>query len=134
MAAVQNFNLPSGKIIIMETVPCHFIGEPIDVFFTRQPLREKTPPCPSGFIWRGETFDITEELATWSDFHRRGRMARNMSPAHAERASQRGSWGVGRFYFRVRVEGGRIFELYYDRAPSAVEDRKGVWYLFGERS
>jgi hypothetical protein len=76
-------------------------------------------------------------------------MATNMRPAHAEAAAGRGSWGVGRFYFRVRVEDGRLFELYYDRAPRPAarrgkkdatdtgkdsKQRKGAWFLQSELS
>jgi hypothetical protein len=61
-------------------------------------------------------------------------MARNMTPEHAATAERRGSWGVGRFYFRVKTEAGNIFDLYYDRSPKNVDDRKGGWYLFRELS
>ena len=42
---------------------------------------------------------------------------------------QRGSWGVGQDYYRVRTAEGRIFDLYYDRAPKNVFRRKGGWFL-----
>jgi hypothetical protein len=29
----------------------------------------------------------------------------------------------------VRTSGGRIFDLYYDRAPKDVDQRKGGWFL-----
>jgi hypothetical protein len=117
----------------MKTLPGAFYDEPIDVLYTEPPLIEKKPACPQGFIWKGETFQIIETLEEWSDFQRRGKMSRNMRPAHLSHAALRGSWGVGRFFFRVRVEGDRFFELYYDRAPENVDDRKGKWFLFGER-
>ena len=60
-------------------------------------------------------------------------MGRNMIPPHLSRAERIGSLGVGRFFFRVRTEGGRIFEIYYDRAPTDAGNRKGSWVLFGER-
>jgi hypothetical protein len=59
-------------------------------------------------------------------------MAQNMTAAHLAVASSRGSWGVGRFTFCVRTEDDRIFELYYDRAPKSVDDRKGSWMLYRE--
>ena len=59
-------------------------------------------------------------------------MARNMQEAHLREASRRGSWGVGRFYFRVRTENGRIFDIYYDRAPEEAADRKGHWFIWRE--
>ena len=114
--------------------PVHFIDEPIEVVFREPPLLEKKPPCPDGFIWNGVTYPITSLLEEWFDFARRGRNARNMQPAHAARASVKGSWGVGRVFFRVQVEGGRVFELYYDRAPLDADRRKGSWFLLCERA
>ena len=117
----------------MSSVPFDFIGEPIQVVFDQQPALSKSPTCPSAFTWRDETYRVIEMLETWADYTRRGRMGRNMQPAHAASASRRGSWGVGRFHFRVRVESGQIFEIYYDRAPGSAGDRGGHWFLFGER-
>ncbi len=116
----------------MRLEPVRFIGEQVGVTFDSPPPLEKTPPCPDEFRWRGEVFRVIELLKEWRDFERRGRMARNMRPSHAVAASTRGSWGVGRFYFRVRVEGERIFELYYDREVKSVDDRKGSWFLYRE--
>ena len=110
-----------------------FIDELIEVQFDSPPLLEKSPPCPQGFIWQSQLFRIVELLAEWKDFRRRGRMGRNMIPPHLSRAERIGSWGVGRFFFRVRTDGGRIFEIYFDRAPADAGDRKGSWVLFGER-
>jgi hypothetical protein len=110
-----------------------FIDEPIEAQFDSPPLLEKSPPCPQGFIWQSQIFRIVELLAEWKDFRRRGRMGRNMIPPHLSRAERIGSWGVGRFFFRVRTEDGRIFEIYFDRAPADAGDRKGSWVLFGER-
>ncbi len=118
----------------MEHNPIHFIDETIQVLYDKPPLLEKKPECPDGFIWREAAYRIRAELAAWADFQRRGRMARNMQPQHAAVAVQRGSWGVGRYYFRVEVEGGRVFELYYDRAPKGSDDRKGRWVLVSECS
>jgi Domain of unknown function (DUF6504) len=117
----------------MQTSPMNFIDEPIEVIFNKPPLLEKSPPCPDAFVWRDETYPVIEMLETWQNFDRRGNMERNMRPSHITMAAKRGSWGVGRFHFRVRVPGGRIFELYYDRAPESAGDRKGHWFLLGER-
>ncbi len=110
-----------------------FIDEPIEAQFDSPPLLEKSPPCPQGFVWQSQIFRIVELLAEWKDFRRRGRMGRNMIPPHLSRAERIGSWGVGRFFFCVRTEDGRIFEIYFDRAPADAGDRKGSWVLFGER-
>ncbi len=112
--------------------PLQFIDEEITVHFRRPPTLEKKPEAPQAFDWRGTTFQVAEVLSTWFDYERRGREARNMAPPHAEAALRRGSWGVGRFYFRVRTDDGRAFDLYYDRAPAKAGDRKGHWFLYRE--
>ncbi|MCC6146586.1 MAG: hypothetical protein IT308_03355 [Anaerolineaceae bacterium] len=117
----------------MDTIPFRFIGEPVEVIFDRPPALEKKPDPPSAFRWGGETYRILQVLSEWKDFSRRGKMARTMQPQHAEHAAIHGSRGVGRYIFRVVVTGGRIFELYYDRAPANVDKTKGGWFLLGER-
>jgi hypothetical protein len=118
----------------MHTHPVNFIDEKIEVFYNSPQPFEKTPRCPNSFCWRGEQYPIELLIEEWSDFSRRGRSARNMRPAHISRALRDGSWGVGRFFFRVQVSGGRIFEIYYDRAVEDCDDRKGNWFLLAERS
>jgi len=111
-----------------------YIGEEIRVEFKKAPLLSKKPHCPDGFVWNGQTFVVTEPMGEWRDYGRRGRMASNMQPEHAARAAEHGSWGVGRYFFRVKVEGGRVFELYYDRAPKNADSRGGNWFLRRELS
>jgi hypothetical protein len=116
----------------MSLRPVRFIGERVEAHFAEPPLLEKRPGCPDGFSWRGETYQVVELLSEWQDFTRRGRMARNMSPTHARAAVRRGSWGVGRWYYRVRTAGGQVFDLYYDRSPKGPDERKGIWLLLRE--
>jgi hypothetical protein len=117
----------------METVPTRFIDEPIEVIFLEEQTYEKRPECPQGFIWREATYMIVEIVSERQDFTRRGRFANNMSTGHLRSAMRLGSWGVGRYEFCVRVENGRIFDIYFDRAPQGAGDRKGHWFLKGER-
>ena len=119
-------------ISLMDLKLLHFLDQPIEVTFDKPPVREKTPDCPDGFIWEGKTVRVVEILSEWSDFTRRGRAARSMRPSHAEAASTRGSLNVGRFFFRVRVDMGQIFDLYYDRAMKNMDDRKGQWFVYRE--
>lgn len=121
--------------------PIHFLDQPIEVIFDTPPAREKTPDCPNRFIWEDKTYRIVEMLSSWSDFKRRGKMARNMRPEHAAVAASRGSLNVGRFYFRVRValsssstagQSEQFFDIYYDRAMKNVDDRKGQWFVYRE--
>lgn len=112
--------------------PIHFLDQPIEVIFDTPSAREKTPDCPNGFIWEDKTYRVIEMLSSWSDFKRRGKMARNMRPEHAAVAASRGSLNVGRFYFRVKVDTDQIFDIYYDRAMKNVDDRKGQWFVYRE--
>jgi hypothetical protein len=116
----------------MDFTPIHFLDIPIQVRFAAQPVRQKTPHCPDGFEWDERVYQVVAMLSEWKDFSRRGRMARNMRPAHAESAATRGSLGVGRFYFRVRVDTQQVFDLYYDRTIKNVDDRLGHWFLYCE--
>ena len=116
----------------MEYVPIHFFDGPITVRFAVDPAVQKTPPCPQAFTWEGQEYRILEKLSEWFDFSRRGKSARNMQPAHAATAARRGSLGVGRFYFRVQVEGGHVFDIYYDRQIKSADDRLGHWFLYRE--
>ena len=116
----------------MELKPIHFYDQPVEPLFDTPPALEKTPDPPNGLIWDNKTYRVMEMLSSWSDFKRRGKMARNMRPAHTATASTRGSLNVGRFYFRVKVDTGQIFDIYYDRAMKNVDDRKGQWFIYRE--
>jgi hypothetical protein len=116
----------------MALKPIRFIGEYINATFDHTPLLEKVQGCPDGFTWQGEDYRVNEMLEEWHDFTRKGRAARNMQPQHAEAAKNKGSWGVGRDYYTVRTETGRIFTLYYDRAPVDAIIRSSGWFLLEE--
>lgn len=113
-------------------VPVQFIGDEIDTAFDQAPLYSKKPGPPNSFTWQGEKFDVEDILSTWFDFGRKGKAAKNMREENLREAKRRGSWGVGRYYFRVETEGGRVFDLYYDRAPKDAGDRAGHWFLWRE--
>lgn len=112
--------------------PIQFIAEEIEVRHRKKQIIKKTPDAPDDFSWRDNSFQVLEVLSSWFDFERRGKMSRNMQPHNLRVASRRGSWGVGRFFFRVLTTDGRIFDLYYDRAPEDATDRSGHWYLWRE--
>jgi hypothetical protein len=116
----------------MALKPVRFISEPVTVRHNTPPLYEKSPTAPDAFTWRELEFTVVELLQEWVDYQRRGRMKRNMQPQHAAAASRRGSWGVGLFYFRVRTQQDRVFDIYYDRAPKGSDQRKGQWFLHQE--
>ena len=107
-----------------------FIGVLIEVRHDQPSPYEKRPGPPDGFTWEGREYWVSAILQEWHDYRRRGRMAQNMRPTHAAAAALRGSWGVGRDYYRVRTECGELFELYYDRAPKGSDYPKGAWFLY----
>ena len=115
----------------MNLIPKRFIGEVITVEFNQKPATRKNPHCPDRFIWNAEVHEIDALLEERRDHARRGRMTRNMRAAHLTRAGQRGSWGVGRIHFRVRLQDGRFFDLYYDRSPQGGNPL-GQWNLYRE--
>jgi hypothetical protein len=117
---------------MMDWRPKRFVSEEIEIEFKVEPAMSKKPGPPDAFTWRGERFEVTEMISRWYDFERRGRMARNMAPKHLREALRKGSWGVGRYFFRVRTAGDRIFDVYFDRAPQDAGDRAGHWYLWRE--
>jgi hypothetical protein len=116
----------------MEFIPIRFIDEPIEAVFDHPPVMQKRPGCPDGFIWEGKQISIVDVLSEWHDYERRGATKHNMRPEHAAAAQKRGSWGVGRDYYRVRTDDDAVYDIYYDRAPKGVSRRKGGWILFRE--
>jgi len=125
------FEFVKGRAV--KTEPLSLFDDKVEVKFSQPPTYEKSPPCPDSFSWNGREYPIVELIEEWHEFGRKGRFAKNMKPEHAVRASNAGSWGVGRFFFRVMTAENRIFDLYFDRAPESAGDRKGHWFLMGER-
>lgn len=115
-----------------EWTPLRFIDEEIEVRFDRPPALTRKPGAPDAFVWRGQERRVAEVISSWFDYSRKGTKAKNMQPAHLQVAARRGSWGVGRFTFRVRTNDDRVFDLYYDRAPENAGDREGHWWLLHE--
>ena len=101
----------------MDFKPIRFIGESIEVEYNQPPTLEKKPGLPDRFTWKNTQFQIFELISEWFDYSRSGRMARNMAPEHAATAKRRGSWGVGRFYFRVRTDSEQIFDMTFLMPP-----------------
>lgn len=112
--------------------PLRFIGEEITVEFNQIHFPLKKPTAPDRFQWSEHEYKVIRVLSAWREYDRKGRLARNMAPHNLRLAKKRGSWGVGRFYFRVQVQDGRVFDLYYDRAPEDASDRLGHWFLLRE--
>lgn len=87
-----------------------FIGAQIEVTTTGE-LRE-----PASFTWRDQTHVITEVLFAWSDW--------GFNPAAKQR-----NWRSRRHrnYYRVRTEGGSVYEMYLDRG---IKPGREAWILY----
>ncbi len=107
----------------------HFIDEVIQVALADGSFLERIPKCPTRIFWQDKWIRLVSLESAWDDLSRKGNNARNMREGHLERAKVRGSWGVGKFYFRFLGEDNQIYTIYYDRAPSDAENRKGTWVL-----
>ena len=118
----------------MNESPTRFIGAPIEVHHDQAPTLDKRPGPPDGFTWQGRTRRVVEVLSEWHDYRQRGKAAafyrKERGSYRAKAAEQRGSWGVGRDYYRVRTDTGGVFDLYYDRAPHGAIHCKGGWFLY----
>jgi hypothetical protein len=115
-------------------LPARFIGAPIEVQHDRPPGLEKRPGPPDGFTWEKRAYRVVAILQEWHDYRQRGKAAafyvKERGSFRAKAAERRGSWGVGRDYYRVRTDTGEVFDLYYDRAPQGMERPKGGWFLY----
>jgi hypothetical protein len=113
-----------------------FYSEPITVKFSVEPLQEKKPGLPVAFTWRGKPYTIMALLKEWHGYRRRGTMKdfydqkRGNAPEIV--SGRKGSWGVGRDYYRVVVDSGEVFDIYYDRKPKG-QKKKGEWTLYRKR-
>ena len=111
-----------------------FIGVPIQVAYDRPPALEKRPGPPDGFTWEGRDYRVAAVLREWHDYRQRGKTrafyVKERGSYRAKAAERRGSWGVGRDYYRLRTEAGEVFDIYYDRSPRGEGGRKGSWFLF----
>lgn len=109
-----------------------FHADEIEVRFHKEPMLDKRPGLPAAFTWRGREYVIVELVKEWHDYRKRGKSKafykKERGSYWVTSSQRRGSWGVGRDYYRVRTESGEVFDIYYDRAPKRRK-RKGQWIL-----
>ena len=112
-----------------------FIGQEIEVRLPGgESSPEKKPPAPEAFHWQEDLFPVAELLAVWRRYGKPEVRTQGGRPPYFERSGRtQGSWGQGRVYYRVRTAGGRLFDIYYDRAPKG-QRRGGAWFLWRELS
>ncbi|MGD2250965.1 MAG: DUF6504 family protein [Candidatus Methanofastidiosia archaeon] len=106
-----------------------FYSEPITVKFEKEPLLEKKPGPPDVFVWRGKSYTIIRVEKEWHTYNKQGKIEKFYSQKGnaPELTPPKGSWGVGRDYYRVKTDTGEVFVIYYDRQPK--KSKKGQWIL-----
>ena len=107
-----------------------FYSEPITVKFRKEPLLEKKTGPPDTFFWRGKSYTVVLVEKEWHNYDSRGRIKKFYSQRRGnapEMNPRKGSWGVGRDYYRVKTDTGEVFVIYYDRQPEKT--KKGQWIL-----
>lgn len=75
------------------------------------------PGLPNGFIWRGESVDIIEELRAWKHSSREGTAAG-------------GDLYLRRHYFKLRMSNGSIWTVYFVRQSPRTGNPKKRWFLY----
>jgi hypothetical protein len=108
-----------------------FISAEIEAIFAEEPVILKRAGPPDAFVWDGERFEVSELLAEWHDYDKERREVGETRRSQTQINRQRGSWGLGRDYYRVRTADGRVFELYYNRRPKS-RTVIGSWVLYRE--
>jgi hypothetical protein len=97
-----------------------FISEviqPVRGTFDVARMATGVPGLPSGFLWRGQTYTIVEELAVW------------------KQTSNEGGFAVGdrylrRHYHRLQMSDGATWTVYFVRANPRSGDAKARWFLY----
>ncbi|HCJ10605.1 MAG TPA: hypothetical protein DHW14_05510 [Clostridiales bacterium] len=110
-----------------------FIGEEIEPVFKEEPELEKKTGVPDGFKWRGREYAVTRVIKEWHEYdHPRpgGGWDAGRPPFGARAPMRRGSWGVGKDFYRVMTDDGRLVDIYYDRRPKGR--KKGRWVILRE--
>jgi hypothetical protein len=75
------------------------------------------PGLPTGFVWRGLSLAVVEELSAWKDSSREG-------------ARAGGELYLRRHYFRLRMSDATIWTVYCTRQTPRSGDPKRRWFLY----
>ena len=75
------------------------------------------PGLPSGFTWRGDSFEITEELSAWKEPSREG-------------ARAQGDLYLRRHCYKLRMSDGSTWTIYFERQTPRSGNPKQRWFLY----
>lgn len=78
------------------------------------------PGLPRGFEWRGQQYEVVEQLAAWKWSSRAG-------------GSAKGQLYLRRHYFRLRMSDQSVWKIYFVRQSPRGGSSRRRWYML-ERS
>lgn len=97
-----------------------FVGESImphgGTFDTSRMARGE-PGLPTGFVWRGRSVDVVQELSAWKESSREGGKAS-------------GELYLRRHYFKLRMSDGATWTVSFLRQSPRSGSPKKRWFLF----
>ena len=74
------------------------------------------PLLPTRFIWRGDEYTVTEVLEEW----------RETGACH----HGSGERYVRKHWFRLRMAGGEVMKIYFERQARSSRERTTRWWLY----
>lgn len=75
------------------------------------------PGLPTGFDWRGKSFELVDVLRKWKDTSREGGRAG-------------GDLYLRRHYYRLNMSDDRIWTVYFIRQTPRTGEAKSRWFLY----
>lgn len=97
-----------------------FFSEPITPragSFDTARMGRGEPGLPTGFEWRGESFDVVEELSAWKHSSREG-------------ARAGGDLYLRRHYYKLRMSDESLWTIYFERQAPRSGNPKQRWFLY----
>ena len=97
-----------------------FVSEPIEPHagtFDTTSMGRGTPGLPTGFDWRGTSFEIVEKLEAWKDSSREG-------------ARAQGELYLRRHYHRLRMSDASVWTVYFVRQTPRSGNPQSRWFLY----
>ena len=73
------------------------------------------PGLPKGFVWRGRSAEIVEELRNWKQSSREGGT---------------GELYLRRHYYKLRMSDGSVWTVHFVRQSPRGRDAKKRWFLY----
>lgn len=110
--------LRRGRTAAEDTGVNELISEPLLPLagsFDTRAMGRGEPGLPTGFIWRERTYSIALVLETWKQ---------------SEREGGSGELYLRRHYFRLRMDDGSIWTVYFVRQTPKSGNVKQRWFLY----